>query len=145
MGIGQQAVLGQRSDRSAERRSRPVEAIRWGLPRFPGGANFSILLPQRLRTWNCCSSIGEDDDGPARVIPIDPQINRTYHYWHVFVPGVQAGQIYGFRAHGPSILRAACVLIRPSSSSILTAAPWWFRRTTAETQPAWRATMLRLL
>ena len=27
--------------------------------------------------------------------------NRTYHYWHVFVPGVQAGQIYAFRACGP--------------------------------------------
>ena len=43
----------------------------------------------------------EDDGRPARVIPIDPAVNRTYHYWHVFVPGVQAGQIYGFRAHGP--------------------------------------------
>ncbi len=28
-------------------------------------------------------------------------MHRTYHYWHVFVPGVGAGQIYGFRAHGP--------------------------------------------
>lgn len=42
-----------------------------------------------------------DDGRPARVIPIDPRLNRTYHYWHVFVPGVQAGQIYGFRAFGP--------------------------------------------
>ena len=25
--------------------------------------------------------------GPARVISIDPATNRTYHYWHVFVPG----------------------------------------------------------
>ncbi len=44
----------------------------------------------------------EDDGRPARVIPIDPLANRTYHYWHMFVPGAQAGQIYGFRAHGPS-------------------------------------------
>ena len=42
-----------------------------------------------------------DDARPSRVIPIDPCLNRTYHYWHVFVPGVQAGQIYGFRAYGP--------------------------------------------
>ena len=27
--------------------------------------------------------------------------NRTYHYWHVFVPGIQPGQIYGYRAFGP--------------------------------------------
>ncbi|MGA7393932.1 MAG: alpha-amylase family glycosyl hydrolase [Terrimicrobiaceae bacterium] len=27
--------------------------------------------------------------------------NRTYHYWHVFVPGAEAGQIYGYRVRGP--------------------------------------------
>jgi glycogen operon protein len=43
----------------------------------------------------------EDDVRPARVIQIDPALNRTYHYWHVYVPGVQAGQIYGYRVHGP--------------------------------------------
>jgi isoamylase len=41
-----------------------------------------------------------DDARPARVIPIDPLTNRTYHYWHVFVSGVKAGQIYGYRVHG---------------------------------------------
>jgi glycogen operon protein len=35
------------------------------------------------------------------VIVLDPVFNRTYHYWHVFVPGVQPGQIYGYRARGP--------------------------------------------
>jgi glycogen operon protein len=44
----------------------------------------------------------EDDSRPARMIRIDPSTNRTYHYWHVFVPGVQAGQIYGYRVEGPS-------------------------------------------
>ncbi len=34
------------------------------------------------------------------MISIDPATNRTYHYWHVFVPGVKAGQIYGYRAKG---------------------------------------------
>ncbi len=43
----------------------------------------------------------EDDARPARVIHLDPAANRTYHYWHVFVPGVQPGQIYGYRVHGP--------------------------------------------
>ena len=43
----------------------------------------------------------EDDPKPARIIKIDPWAGRTYHYWHVFVPDVQAGQIYGYRAHGP--------------------------------------------
>ena len=38
---------------------------------------------------------------PLRVIPFDPVANRTYHYWHVFVPGIQPGQIYGYRVQGP--------------------------------------------
>jgi glycogen operon protein len=42
-----------------------------------------------------------DDAQPARVIRIDPWTNRTYHYWHVFVAGVKAGQIYGYRTEGP--------------------------------------------
>ncbi len=65
-----------------------------------GGANFSVFSR---------SAVGiellffdrVDDARPSRIIPIDPVSNHTYHYWHVFVPGVQAGQIYGFRAHGP--------------------------------------------
>lgn len=41
-----------------------------------------------------------DDARPSSVIRIDPAMNRTYHYWHVFVPGVKAGQIYGYRVSG---------------------------------------------
>jgi glycogen operon protein len=44
---------------------------------------------------------GDDNARPARVIAIDPASNRQYHYWHVFVPNLGAGQIYGFRASGP--------------------------------------------
>jgi len=65
-----------------------------------GGVNFSLfsrdatgvelLLFDRL-----------DDAKPSRVISLDPASNRTYYYWHVFVPGVQPGQIYGYRAQGP--------------------------------------------
>ena len=35
------------------------------------------------------------------MIDLDPRTNRTYHYWHVFVPGVTAGQIYAYRVAGP--------------------------------------------
>src|SRR5262245_15424214 len=42
-----------------------------------------------------------DDSWPQRVIRIDPNTNRTYHYWHVFIPGVQPGQHYGYRVTGP--------------------------------------------
>jgi glycogen operon protein len=41
-----------------------------------------------------------DDARPSSVIRIDPAMNRTYHYWHVFVSDVKAGQIYGYRVSG---------------------------------------------
>jgi isoamylase len=41
-----------------------------------------------------------DDAGAARVVRFEPE-NRTYHYWHVLVPGVKAGQLYGYRVDGP--------------------------------------------
>ena len=64
------------------------------------GVNFSLYsrgaTAVELLLFN-----GADDDRPARVIPIDAASNRTYHYWHVFVPELRAGQIYGYRVDGP--------------------------------------------
>ena len=42
-----------------------------------------------------------DDAAPSRVIRLDPGPNRTGDYWHVEVPGISAGQVYGFVADGP--------------------------------------------
>ena len=42
----------------------------------------------------------EDDINAARVISLDPYVNRTYHYWHVCVPDAKAGQLYGYRVRG---------------------------------------------
>jgi len=42
-----------------------------------------------------------DDARSSCVIRIDPATNRTYHYWHVFVPDVRSGQLYGYRVEGP--------------------------------------------
>jgi glycogen operon protein len=43
----------------------------------------------------------DDADRPSRVIALDPVANRTYHYWHIFVPGIRAGQLYAYRVAGP--------------------------------------------
>src|SRR3974390_369564 len=40
-------------------------------------------------------------DSKPRVINLDQVKNRTYHYWHVSVPGLKPGQLYGYRARGP--------------------------------------------
>src|SRR5262245_27923350 len=44
----------------------------------------------------------EDSAKPSRVVALDPVANRTYHYWHSFVPGVKPGQIYAYRVQGPT-------------------------------------------
>ena len=66
-----------------------------------GGVNFS-LFSRRATSVELLFFDNEGDDRPARVIPIDPRANRTYHYWHVFVSGVKSGQIYSYRVQGPS-------------------------------------------
>ena len=47
------------------------------------------------------------------MVRLDPAANRTYHYWHAFVPGVRPGQLYGYRVEGPMGPDAARV--RPRS------------------------------
>ena len=54
------------------------------------GVNFSIFS-RKATSVELLLFDQEDDAKPARSITIDPATNRTYHYWHVFVPGVGAG------------------------------------------------------
>jgi isoamylase len=65
---------------------------------LPGGVNFS-LFSRHASGVELLLFERDDDARPARVIPIDPA-SRTYYYWHVFVPGVVAGQLYGYRVSG---------------------------------------------
>ena len=65
-----------------------------------GGTNFSLYSRHASRV-DLLLFDREDDHAPSRVIPIPPE-NRKYHYWHVFVPGIESGQIYGYRVDGPS-------------------------------------------
>ncbi len=65
-----------------------------------GGVNFSIYSRSATRI-DLLLFDREDAGHPSRIIPLDAERHRTYHYWHVFVPEIGAGQIYGFRAHGP--------------------------------------------
>jgi isoamylase len=65
----------------------------------PGGVNFSVFSKN-------CTGVelllfdAHDDPYPARVVPLDPRRNKTFYYWHGFVPGVRPGQLYGYRVHG---------------------------------------------
>ena len=63
------------------------------------GANFSVYS-KHATGIELLLFDSVDDDRAKRVISIDPATNRTYHYWHVFVSGVKAGQIYAYRVRG---------------------------------------------
>jgi isoamylase len=66
----------------------------------PDGANFSVFSREATGLQLLLFD-GIDDAKPARVIRLDRSANRTYHYWHVFVPGIRPGQLYAYRAEGP--------------------------------------------
>jgi isoamylase len=42
-----------------------------------------------------------DDCSPTRIIDLDPAQHRTGDIWHVWVRGIPAGQLYGYRIEGP--------------------------------------------
>ena len=95
MSSARQGVMEKPLSAPTSGRSFPI-----GATLVTGGANFSIFS-RSAASIELLFFDRVEDARPSRVIPIDPLANRTYHYWHVFVPGVQTGQIYGFRAYGP--------------------------------------------
>ena len=81
--------------------SQPGSAFPIGATPMAGGVNFSVYA-DKAEAIELLLFDGVDDPQPAQVFRLDPRQHRTYHYWHVFVPGVQAGQIYAYRALGPN-------------------------------------------
>src|SRR5215470_1468062 len=71
-----------------------------GATLVPGGDNFSLFAKHSTGAELLLFD-SVDAPQPSRVIELDPRINRTYHYWHTFVPGVTAGQLYAYRVGGP--------------------------------------------
>ena len=70
-----------------------------GATLYPGGANFSVYSKHAAGVELLLFD-SADDARPSRVLTIDPATNRTYHYWHVSLSGVKAGQIYAYRVKG---------------------------------------------
>jgi glycogen operon protein len=65
----------------------------------PDGVNFSVWARHASRVE--LALFDRADAPPSRVLALDESVHRSYHYWHAFVPGLRAGQLYGWRAHGP--------------------------------------------
>jgi glycogen operon protein len=65
----------------------------------PGGINFS-LYSRNATGIELLLFDQPDDPKPSQTIVLDPAFHRTYHYWHVFVPDIGPGQLYGYRVQG---------------------------------------------
>ena len=66
----------------------------------PGGVNFSVFSKHATGVQLLFFD-RVDAAKPTRVVDLDPRTQRTYHYWHAFVPGITAGQLYAYRVDGP--------------------------------------------
>jgi glycogen operon protein len=66
----------------------------------PDGVNFSVFSKDAAMV-ELLLFADDKATAPATVVPLDRNTHRTYHYWHVFVPDLKPGQVYGYRARGP--------------------------------------------
>ncbi|MBN1873678.1 MAG: glycogen debranching protein GlgX [Anaerolineae bacterium] len=81
-------------------KSLPGRSFPLGATVIDGGVNFCVF------SKNCYSVellLFDEVDTPQphhRII-LDPKRNRTFYYWHIFIPGIRQGQLYGYRVKGP--------------------------------------------
>jgi isoamylase len=66
-----------------------------------GGVNFSVYSKHAVRI-ELLFFDNVEDGTPSRTVELDPQKNRTFHYWHACVQGIEPGQLYGFQVYGPN-------------------------------------------
>ena len=81
--------------RTAAGHSHPI-----GATVLDGGVNFCLYSKHATGVELLLFDAAADAE-PAHTIALDPETHRTYHYWHVFVKGIAAGQLYGYRVSGP--------------------------------------------
>jgi isoamylase len=62
-----------------------------------GGVNFAIYAENATAVELCLFNTKEDQKESAKIKIED----RTHHVWHIYIPGLTPGQLYGYRMHGP--------------------------------------------
>ena len=77
----------------------PGESFPLGATVYPNGVNFCVFS-QNAEAIELLLFDTANAARPAQIIKLDPILNKTYYYWHVFVSGIKAGQIYAYRAYG---------------------------------------------
>jgi len=78
----------------------PGRSFPLGATAVDGGVNFCVFSRAATRIELLLFDAVRDPC-PGHVVRLDAPAHRTYHYWHVFVPGLRSGQVYAYRAVGP--------------------------------------------
>jgi glycogen operon protein len=71
-----------------------------------GGVNFAVFCRNATAVQLL---LFERDDSvqPMQIIDLDPDINKTYVVWHVYVQGLRPGTHYAYRVDGPQDLHGS--------------------------------------
>ena len=77
------------------------DALRPGARAREDGTNFCVFSRRATRVW---LNLYADDSAaePLQTFELDPDENRTYFFWHVFVHGAHPGLRYTWRTDGPA-------------------------------------------
>ncbi len=90
------------------------------------GVNFALYSENATGVDLCLFDQPETDHEGVRV----RMTERTDHVWHVFMPDVRPGQLYGYRVYGPyepsngNRFNASKVLIDPYAKAIAGKIRW---------------------
>lgn len=88
-----------------------------------GGVNFCVFSPHATQIELLLFK--DVHDVHPQVIRLDPNVNKTYYYWHIWIPGLKENQLYAYRAHGPYdekkgfLFDASKVLVDPYAKAIV--------------------------
>jgi len=78
----------------------PGTAFPLGATVMPGGVNFSVFS-KNADSIELLLFDAENGE-PSHKFVLHPIKNRTYHYWHIFIPDIGPGQIYAYQVDGPN-------------------------------------------
>jgi hypothetical protein len=89
---------GTSRDRSLTGDVLPGRSFPLGATVYADGVNFSIF--SRAEALELLLFDYPEAPRPSRIIALDPKMHCSCYYWHVFILGIRAGQVYAYRAHG---------------------------------------------
>ncbi|NJM97583.1 MAG: glycogen debranching protein GlgX [Phormidesmis sp. RL_2_1] len=80
--------------------THPGDSFPLGATVQKGGINFCLYAPGAIAV-DLLLFNSANPAQPQFTLHLNPQLNKTSHYWHIFVVGLDAPQEYAYRVDGP--------------------------------------------